>query len=423
MRLPGFVLSIGLGLAALGCSGRQTEKPAEAKAPVAPREVAVTVAPVAVRAIQRKVEVVGTFRGMEEVIVSSKSAGRVVRIHHDVGDTLKPGETLLEIDDTDYRLAVEEASRQLDSELAKLGLSKLPSQDVNVDELPTVIRARLLADNSQRRFQRSESLFSRNVITEDEFLTAKTDHQVAEADYQQAVIDARTILSSARHRNATLLTIMQRMQDTRVVVPMPFEAVAGAHYVLARRMISAGEMVQSSPPTELFKLVMDNPLKLKATVPERHIAEVQTNLQALITVDAYPGQTFTGHVSRISPTVDSVNRTFEIEMLVPNEKGHLRPGSFAKASVLTRQAGQALTVPQESLVTFAGVQKVFVVRQGRAVPVEVQLGVRGEGWLEVVGALSADDQVVTTGYTQLAEGTPVRVRSVETAEAQSTSSR
>ncbi|MBS0208635.1 MAG: efflux RND transporter periplasmic adaptor subunit [Planctomycetes bacterium] len=422
MRLGLFLLFTGVGLLA-GCSHPKSEPAAAAQTPAAPKPVAVTVAPVSVRPVQRTVEVVGTFRGMEEVTVGSKSAGRVVRVHHDVGDVVKPGDLLLEIDDTDYRLAVEEASRQLDSELAKLGLSKLPSQDASVNELPTVIRARLLADNALRRFQRSESLFQRKVITDDEFETAKTDYQVAEADFQQAVIDARTILSSARHRNATLLTTMQKLQDTRIVVPTPSEAVAGSQFVVARRMVSAGEMAQSSPPTEVFKLVMDNPLKLKATVPERHIGEVQQNLAAQIAVDAYPGQKFSGHVSRISPTVDSVNRTFEIEMLVPNPKGQLRPGSFAKAWVLVSQSAQALTVPQDALVTFAGVQKVFVVRGERAVPIEVQLGVRGEGWLEVFGALDPNDQVVTSGYTQLAEGTAVRIRTVETAEASSPASR
>ncbi|HEX3870252.1 MAG TPA: hypothetical protein VHV77_07450, partial [Pirellulales bacterium] len=64
--------------------------------------------------------------------------------------------------------------------------------------------------------------------------------------------------------------------------------------------------------------------------------------------------------------------------------------------------------------SFAGVQKIFVVRKGKAVAVEVKVGMRGDHWLEVVGDVQPGDQVVTTGYTQLADGTAVRVRTAET---------
>src|SRR5262249_59300611 len=106
--------------------------------------IAVTIAPVTYRAIQRTADVVGTFYGREEVTIAPKTAGRVVKIHHDVGDMVRPGEVLLEIDETDYLLAAEETQKAMESELARLGLSQLPTEEVDVDKLPTVVRARLL---------------------------------------------------------------------------------------------------------------------------------------------------------------------------------------------------------------------------------------------------------------------------------------
>jgi multidrug efflux pump subunit AcrA (membrane-fusion protein) len=107
-----------------------------------------------------------------------------------------------------------------------------------------------------------------------------------------------------------------------------------------------------------------------------------------------------------------------VEVLVANPARKLRAGSFAKASVFTRQDAQAPTIPEEALVTFAGVTKVFVVRDGKARAVTVRPGVRlevpgagrTENWVEVLGEVPPDSQVVTSGHSQLAEGTPVRIR-------------
>ncbi|HWA98151.1 MAG TPA: efflux RND transporter periplasmic adaptor subunit [Pirellulales bacterium] len=419
MRSSLFCWAAILGAALAGCSKVVPAKVSEApEAPSQPKTVAVTVAPVAVRPVQHRVEVVGTFHGLEEVTVGAKSAGRITRIHHDVGDTVAPGDVLLEIDDTDYRLAVEEAARSMDSELARLGLSQLPAGDVNVNELPSVVRTRLLADNAKRKYERVQSLRARNVSTQDEFDQAQTDYEVAEVNLQQAIIDARAALAVARHRQAVLHSMQQKVQDTRIVVPAAASGHTQVRFVVADRMVSEGEMTQSSPSTELFKLVIDDPLKLKITVPERHIGELELGQTTAIAVDAYPGQMFEGKISRINPTVDSVNRTAQLEVQVANAEHRLRPGNFAKVSIVTRHAAQAAMVPEEALVSFAGVNKVFVVRDGRAVAVEVETGTRADHWLEVSGALDARDSVVTSGYTQLADGTPVRIRTPEATQRQ-----
>ena len=183
-------------------------------------------------------------------------------------------------------------------------------------------------------------------------------------------------------------------------------------------MASEGEMVRAFPSVAVFRLVMDRPLKLIATIPERHVGDLKVGQAAEIRVEAYPSEIFKGTVARVNPTVDRANRTFQIEVLVPNESRQLKAGSFAKAAIFTREDPQAPTVPEEALVTFAGVTKVFVVAEGKAHAVKVKPGVRlgvsaggrVENWVEVAGALHSGSPVVTTGHTQLAEGTPVRIK-------------
>jgi RND family efflux transporter MFP subunit len=167
----------------------------------------------------------------------------------------------------------------------------------------------------------------------------------------------------------------------------------------------------------LFKLVVDRPLKLKAMVPERYRAEVRLGQQSQLEVEAYPGQIFTGQVARISPTVDRVSRTFQVEIHVPNEDRKLQPGSFAKAAILSR-ISDAPTVPDEAIVRFAGVTKIFVVHEGKAHEVQVRTGLsvtvddtgRPRTWSEVIGDVPIASRVVTSGHSQLADGSAIRVK-------------
>jgi len=409
-------------LTALGCSrhgAAETSAPQAAQS-AAPKAVPVTLAAVETRPIQRRVQIVGNLLGREEVTLMPKVGGRIVRIHHDVGDQVSAGEPLLELDATDYRLAVEEAERALGSELAKLGLTALPAGEFNSQQLPSVVRAHLLLENAQRKLKRLEDLRKGNqgFVTAEEFDLSRTDASVAQAAFRQAVMDVESTLALARQKAATLETMRQRLADAKLIVPPQSFAAPGeqTNYVVAERSVSEGEMVQL-PASAAFRLVIDNPLKLVATVPERHSGEVRVGQAAEISVEAFPGRVFSGKISRLNPTIDQDNRTFQVEVLVPNDEHLLRPGSFAKGSVVTREDSEGLVVPLESLVTFAGVNKVFVVRDGKAHGVEVKLAERGPGWLEVLGDLHHGDQVATSGYTQLADGTPVRIRTPESTAA------
>jgi multidrug efflux pump subunit AcrA (membrane-fusion protein) len=122
--------------------------------------------------------------------------------------------------------------------------------------------------------------------------------------------------------------------------------------------------------------------------------------------------TFEGRVVRISPSVDQASRTFQVETLIPNKRGLLRPGGLARASIVIDAQAQAAVVPLEAIVHFAGVTKIFMVADGKAKAIsDIKTGVEGRGWIEVIGShLPPAGEVVTTGQTHLADGTPVTIR-------------
>jgi multidrug efflux pump subunit AcrA (membrane-fusion protein) len=320
------------------------------------------------------------------------------------------------------------------AELGKLGVLALPPEGADLDtllkKLPAVVRADNLVKNSASRLARGRTLRGTNAISVEEYEQLETESSVAESNLQQAIVDAKATLAAARLKYSQYVTAQQHLADTRVEVPAPKIArdpkEEKVQYVIDKRMVEVGEMVMASPimSTGVYHIVRDDVLKLRATVPERYVGEVKTDQTVQVSVEAYPGKTFEGKIRWISPTVDPKNRTFEIEALVPNPQRELKPGGFARVAILISVDKAAPTVPIEALESFAGINKIFIARKGNkteleAHAIEVVSGVSDRStkddvtWLEVRGKnerLPPDAQVVTSGQTQLAEGTAVKIR-------------
>lgn len=387
--------------------------------------IVVTIAPVTHRAMERSVAIVGSLWGQEEITVAPKVEGRVKRIYHDMGDVVKPGELLLEIEDTEFRLAVDEAQRALDLELAKLGLQGPPPPDFDVKELPMIRRAAALMKNAASIRERYQRL-AEGARTEEEKERIETEVAVATANQQQQILEAQSTLAAVRYRQALLASAQQKLKETRVYVPEPQIAYPDAskkiEFVIAQRSISIGEMVrmQGNSGTSLFRLVIADSLKLQAALPERHLGEVKVGQRVKLSIEAFPNQVFDGAVSRVNTTVDRASRTFTVEVAIPNASRKLSAGSFAKASIVIQEQGQAMTVPEEAILNFAGVVKVFIIKDGKAYSVPVTVGEKMRvddkpyscTWAEVTGNIPPGSSVITSGFNQLSDGCAVQVRTV-----------
>jgi RND family efflux transporter MFP subunit len=397
-----------------GCNGKPStsadKEPAADNTAVA--VVPVTVAAVEERPVQRRVSVVGTLHGFERITITPKVEGRVQQVLFDVGDRVRPEQTLVVLDATDFQLALEEAQHSLRQELARLDLKEPPPEDFDIEQLPAVESAALLLANAQQKFERQKALVKQNASSEQAYEQAETDMKVASAALRLARLNARTTLAAIKHRESVLKQAQQKLNDTQVKAPTLGTSTSNnsGEFVIAKRMASVGEMVRAFPSTPVFELIMDDVLKLHVMVPERYMSQVQMGLDVEVRVEAYPNEVFPGTVARINPTVDPQSRSFDVEVHVSNPDHRLKHGGFAKAEVIVGTADKALTVPLEAVTRFAGVSKVFTVRDEMAQEVEIAIGTQGPGWVEALGGLQAGDVVVTSGQSKLANGTRVTVR-------------
>jgi RND family efflux transporter MFP subunit len=392
-------------------SKRESLPEESGNSPHHPGEIAVTVAPLRLRPIQRTVMSVGTLHAFEQVTVSAKVEGRVRKILHDVGDRVKPGDLLLQIDPTDFNLSVRQAQSALDVELAKLGLVTAATADFDVTHLPSVVEASVKLDRIRERMERVRSLVERGAMSRDELSNLTSDSRSLQAEHDNQILLAKSGLATIQMKQEALSIVRQQLKDTQIAAPQPSMVPLAGHeatYAVTSRTAAEGSFLRAG--TEVFKLVMDRTLKLKAPVPDRYVSEVQLGQKAKITTAAYDC-TFEGTVTRINPAVDPATRTFEVEILLPNANGALKSGSFAKAAIETRFDPAVPTVPLEAIVRFAGITKIFVVEKGRVREFQVSTGIASDQWVEIDGArLPTSAQVVTSGQTVLADGAAVYVR-------------
>ncbi len=382
-----------------GCERNTSAAKAEKK-DVKEAGLPVTITPVRTQKVQRTVEFVGTLYANEEVAVSSEVEGRILSIAADLGDRVSPGQLLAKIQDTEFRFAVEQTEASLKETLAKLGVEKVPPQDFDVAKTSAVIKAKAELDDAQVNLKRMKTLYDEKVISAQEYDTVATRAKTALANYKNSLEEAKALVASAYAKEAQLGTARKKLRDTMILAPL-----AGS---ISKRSISAGEFVKVA--TQLFSIVQDHPLKLRGMIPERFAPDVQTEQVVEAKVDSFPDKIFKGKLTRISPSSDTTSRSFMIEGLLTNPERRLKPGFFAHATVLTHVDPNALTVPQQALVTFAGISKVFVVQNDVARERVVQTGVRvGSNEVEITAGLKPGELIAISGLTRLTDGAPVKV--------------
>lgn len=381
-----------------GCGGDTSAAKAAKTAQSVP--LPVTVAPVRTQQVQRTVELVGTLEANHQVTVAAEIDGQVAAIAADLGDRVTAGQTLARIKDAEFRYAVEQADGNLTLALARLGLKSMPSPQFDVNQTSGVVKAKAELDEAQVNFRRMKTLFDERVISAQEFDAADTRFKTAQAAHQSAVEQARALLADAAVKEAQLALARKKLKDTTISAPL-----AGS---ISKRFVSAGEYVKVAAP--LFTIVQDNPLKLTGMIPERFAPQIQPAQAIEARVDSFPDKSFKGKLMRISPASEVASRSFLIEAAIDNAERRLKPGFFAHAAVFTQVDPNALTVPQQALVTFAGVSKVFVIENEVARERVVQTGARvGTNEIEITTGLKPGELVAISGLTRLIDGAAVAV--------------
>lgn len=347
-------------LAGLPACSRQTAP--ESRVEVT-RAIPVRTVAVETRNLTETLTMTGTLDPLAEVPVVAEVPARLLSVLRNEGDRVAKDTLLAVLDDTDFRLARDRAKAALDVAEANRAHSRVEED-------------------------RAESLLKTGGITDKDRLAATVAVQIAEASASQA----RTELA------------ITEQQLARCQVKAP---IAGR---IAKRSTDAGTML--TPGAQIFRIVDDSAFQFRAAVPSVDFGKLKLGEAVTMSVDALPGFSTSGRVSRITPLVDTRSRSFEVVVLVPG-RPQLVSGLFARADIRVREIRNGLTVPPAALVrdgTDPTQAQAFVVVGDKAERRDVTVGVEAADAVQVTTGLKAGEEVVLDPPAALGPGTRVDIQ-------------
>ena len=391
-RYPTVAAFVCLALVAAGCSKTELAQ-ARGREGAAKQVTAETVRQETVR---RTVEVVGTLAAVDQVTISSEADGKVSRILADLGDRVKAGQPLVQIDREKQQYNLDQQKATLDRALAQLGAPD-PQHLPDVEKTPDVQKANADLVQAKQMFDRASELFKRTLVPQQTLDDAATTLQSKRASYDLALQNAKNLRASIQASEATMKLADRQLRDTEIRAP--FDG-----YV-EKRLVNLGELVKTQMP--VMSVVRVDPLKVIAEIPEKMAPWIHDGQPVELHVDAYPDRTFTGKVSRISPAVSTSTRAFPFEALVPNTDAVLKPGTFARVHIESGRVDKVLSLPYTALQYRYGVNRVFVIDGDKLTARELKVGDRLGDRIEIIDGVKAGEQVADTDVDKLVDGMKV----------------
>jgi RND family efflux transporter MFP subunit len=387
----------------------------------------VTVANAVARRVEARLEKVGTLRSAREVTVRSEASGTVVEIAFEEGRPVHRGELLARLDTRKTEAEIQRLQAQILQLEARAGNRE---RELERNESLTAAEVRkqeervrqLAARNAsrQRDLDRNRDLLARELVSRQSYEQLETEIEETGAELAQAEIELKRQREMVAHQSADRLRTDLRETEAEIAqaqaalarerarladatIRAPFDGIAGT------RIAQVGDLVATGG--EIVVVTDPDPLEIAFEVPERHKELLVLGLQVRVVVDAFPGRTFAGSLSYLSPRVDEQSRAFLVKAQVRNPGGSLNPGMFARVTLVTGIREASVMVPAAAVITAEGESSVFVVEGGAARRVVVSPGESAEGWVEVAGAgLARDAAVVVEGKYALRDGARVTVQ-------------
>ncbi len=336
------------------------------------RPVPVQVVTVTRGSITKNITLAGKITPYLEVGVTPKVSGKVVSVPVDVGDTVREGQVLVQLDTTDVEAQLRQAE-------AGLTVAQVNQQ-----------LAAITLENARVNLERVKELHNQGVVSD-------KDLEMAQMAFDQA--NSGLADAQVKQAEASLDLIKNQLQNFTLTAP-----ISG---MVASRTIDPGEMVMPGGP--VITLVDISRVVVECSVPEGEVNRIKTGEKIKIRVPAAAAEPFEGEITSIAPAADPVSKSFPVKIQIANSEQLLKPGMFAEVELATEAFNDVLILPKEAVVDKGDMQIVYVVRDGRAYEAKVRTGASDLNSVVIVEGVQAGDQVVAVGQNTVKDQTAVEI--------------
>ena len=317
------------------------------------------------------------------VNIFSRVDGYIAKLHVDKGDFVKANQLLVEIDHTDYQHAVNQAKANLAAAKAR------------------VVQQEAVVRNAKLTFDRMQTLIK------DQFVS-RQDLDTAEVNFDAARAARESLRAQVNQMDVALAQAETNLAYSYIRAPF-------AGYI-AERNLDTGSYVSSATASTstmsrgIMSLHDIDTVRVLIEVVERDIPLVKIGQKADLRAEAYPDQIFQGTVTRIVQALNRSTRTMTVEVDLPNRDRRLKGGMFARVEVMVGTHHQALQIPIDAVSRLEDTQYVYIVEDGKARRVDIEIGIRQGNHVEVTKGLTGHEEIIVSGKDLVRDGTPVQTR-------------
>lgn len=368
----------------------------------------------AVKAVKGQIESLvgysGRVKPVQEIMVTPKQPGKVAKINFDLGQRVKAGEVLFQLDKTDALLQLNQASAAV--ELAEINLKRLSGSTYEQQMMQlksAVTSAEINYNDAQTNYETVKTLYeagaeskynhdraqSQLKLAKQQYETAKASYDLTEQTSAQENID--TAKAQLNQSKAAFDIVQNALDNMNVKSP-----ISG---VIAAKNVKVGEFVSNAAAS--FIIIDDSSYTIEVDVNEDVIGKVQVGDKAKVYISSISEEVLAGTIAAAAPSADMKKQTYLVKISLDNPPSTIKGGMFAEVKLVVEKAENCILVPLSSVVEEEGRKYVFVVNGDKIVKTEVAAGIFNDKDIQIQDGIAADDTVVVKGQDFLKDGSTV----------------
>ena len=331
----------------------------------------------------------GNITPMAEAVINGRAEGYLRKRYVDIGDRVKAGQLLAEVEAPELEHQVQQARATLAQTRAALGHAQqgLAQSQSNLR----------LADVTMQRWK---TLVERGVVSKQEFDQKQAAFESEQATVQSAQSDVRAAEENIHASQANLERLGNLQSYVKITAPF-----AG---VVTVRSVDVGSLISTNGSTPLFRIAQIDTMRIMVDVPERSAPMIKLGEPAEVTLQEFPGRKFVGRVSRTANSLDAGTRTLPTEVQVPNPDRSLLPNMYAQVKLIGARTAAAILIPGDALVVRPEGTLAAVIGKGNKVHFQaVEVGRDYGPEIEIRSGLQAGDRVAVNPTDDVREGAVV----------------
>lgn len=400
------IISMGFNV---GCSS-QTSK--ETIGVVEEQPITVEVAKAIEGQIESLVGYSGRVKPIQEIMITAKQPGKVTKINFDLGQRVKAGQVLFQLDKRDALLQLNQAAAAV--ELAEINLKKMSGStyEQQMIQLKSALAsAEINYNDAKTNYETIKILYETGAESKFNHNRAKSQFELAEQQYETAkanydLLEEKSFSENIEVAKAQLdqskaaYDIVQNVLDN-MNVKSPINGVISA------KNLKVGEFISNATPA--FIIIDDSSYTIEIDVSEDIIGKIQIGDKAKVYISSVSEEALSGTITAAAPSADMQKQTYLVKISLDNPPSAIKGGMFAEVKLITDRAENCLVVPLSSIIEEEGRKYVFVVNGDKAVKTEVAAGIYNDKEIQIIDGITADDVIIVKGQDFLKDGSTIMI--------------